>query len=407
MRVLDAALNAVWAMEEGALNNLMAIAEREVDATPEALEAYRAKSLANSERARVRNGVAIVDVIGPTFKRANLFTAMSGATSYDTIRTDLQAALDDPKVKSIMLNIDSPGGEASGTSELAQAIFDARGKKPIVAYVGGTGASAAYWTASAADRIVVDATAILGSIGVQMAFREAAPKAGEKAYRFVSSQSPLKNADPGTDEGAKAVQGTIDAMAQVFVNTVARNRGVATETVLKDFGKGGILVGQDAVSAGMADSVGSFESVLAELSAGRKAKGKGASMADELITAEDVAKAEASAASMAIASERARTAGLRTLASAFNAEDAMLTAAINSGATVEAFAMQIAEAAEAAKVIAAKAEADKAAAALASLSDDEAEAEKVKASNGNEPGEATVESVANQILADAGLLGDK
>jgi ClpP class serine protease len=52
------------------------------------------------------------------------------------------------------VNIDSPGGEVNGANELAQAIYDARGKKPIVAYVGGAGASAAYWVASAADRVV-------------------------------------------------------------------------------------------------------------------------------------------------------------------------------------------------------------------------------------------------------------
>jgi ClpP class serine protease len=170
---LNAALSAVWAMEEQALEVLLAIAAREHDVTPEALEAYAAKSLANSQRGRVRDGVAVLDANGALFRRANIFTAMSGATSYEILRADLQAALDDPAVKAIMLNIDSPGGEVSGTDELAQAIFDARGTKPIVAYVGGTGASAAYWLASAADKVVVSPTAVLGSIGVQVAYPRA------------------------------------------------------------------------------------------------------------------------------------------------------------------------------------------------------------------------------------------
>src|SRR5206468_9882117 len=108
-----------------------------------ALEAYQAKSLATAARARVRDGVAVLDAIGPLFKRANLMTAVSGATSYTILRNDLQAALDDPAVSAIVLNIDSPGGEASGTNELAQAVYEARGTKPIIAYAGGTGPPAA------------------------------------------------------------------------------------------------------------------------------------------------------------------------------------------------------------------------------------------------------------------------
>jgi hypothetical protein len=90
---LDAALRAVWAMEPQALEVLLAIAAREHDVTEEALEAYAAKSLANTQRARVRDGVAIIEANGALFRRANLFTAMSGATSYDILRADLQAAL--------------------------------------------------------------------------------------------------------------------------------------------------------------------------------------------------------------------------------------------------------------------------------------------------------------------------
>lgn len=270
MRALDAALNAVWAMEERALETLLDIAARDnTDVTPQALEAYRAKALDGTQRATVRKGVAILGVTGPLFKRANLFTAISGASSYDVLRTDLQAALDDPKVNAILLDIDSPGGEVNGGNELAQAIYAARGTKPIVAYVGGTGASMAYWIASSASKVVVDPTAILGSIGTQVAFAERAPAAGEKRYRFVSTQSPNKNPDPGTDAFDKSVQSTIDALSAVFIDAVARNRGVTVAAVLSDFGKGGTFVGQMAVDAGLADSVGDFESVLAECSASR------------------------------------------------------------------------------------------------------------------------------------------
>lgn len=416
MRALDAALNAMWAMEEGALATLLDIAARQNEVTPEAIEAYRAKSLAQAEQARVRDGVAIIDVTGATFKRANMFTAMSGATSYDIIRADLQAALDDPKVKAVMFNIDSPGGEASGATELSTAIYQARGKKPIAAYVNGMGASAAYNIASAVDpgRLYVATDAMLGSIGVQMAMREPAPKAGEKTYRFVSSQSPLKNADPGTEEGAKGIQTVVDAMAQVFYEAVARNRGVDTETALKNFGKGGIFVGKDAVQAGLADGLGSFESVLAELSAGRKGDAKSGqptrngrtTMSENTepnasVSAEDIAKMVADATVKAQAAERTRIGALNRIASGHAVDAAVLASAVADGSTVETFALAVAAAA-AAKTAAAGA------AALSAVKADETQAAKVEASTGDATAEKTADQLADEILASASLAyGDK
>lgn len=269
LNILDVALNAAWAMEEAPLRGLLEIAAREHEVTPEALEAYRAKSLEAAERATFRDGVAILDVRGPLFKRANLFTAMSGATSYDMLRRDLQAALDNPDVRGILLNVDSPGGEASGTGELATAILQARGKKRIVAYAGDLAASAGYWLASAADRIIVGEGAALGSIGVRAAYADTTARdaaRGIKTVEFVSSQSPFKRADLKSGDGRARIQSRVDALAQVFVEAVAKNRGVSVAKVLDSFGKGDVLLGKAAIAAGMADDVGTFESVLATLS---------------------------------------------------------------------------------------------------------------------------------------------
>jgi ClpP class serine protease len=411
VKALDAALSAVWAMEEQALENLLNIAAREHDVSYEALEAYSAKRLANAEQAKIRDGVAIINANGPLFKRANMLQAISGATSYEIMMRDLQAAKD-AGAHALLLNIDSPGGEASGMHELAQAIYDARDTMHIVAYVGGSGASAAYWLASAAHEIVVDPTAILGSIGVQVAFAEPAAKAGEKVYKFVSSQSPNKNAPLSTEGGRAQIQQTIDAMAQVFVEAVARNRGVATETVLTDFGQGGIFVGKAAVEAGLADSIGSFEAVLADLAArDRRTKnhtGVKATMADEVtFTAEQ----RNDAVNAAVTAERGRVAGLTRLATAHNAMD-QLNAAIEANTSVADFALALADAAiaapkaeaPAAPAPAAEAPAAPAAAApgaerIAALKTDEEAAAEAAASTGKEPEGDTVEAVAARIAA--------
>ncbi|PWC81260.1 S49 family peptidase [Azospirillum sp. TSH64] len=373
MRAYEAALAAVWAMEEGSLRGLLEIAARENAVTPEALEAYRAQWLERGEQARVRDGVAILDVRGPLFKRANVFQAMSGATSYEVLRRDFAAALDDPEVGAVLLHIDSPGGEALGTAELAQAIYDARGRKPIVAYVGGLGASAAYWIASATDEIVVDATAIVGSIGVRMALRDtraAEERAGVRTMNFASSQSPAKIDDPATDEGAARIQRTIDALADVFIGAVARNRGVDRETVLSKFGQGGTEVGEAAIAAGLADRLGSFEAVFADLAA-RVQKQKPASFGGLVvgatggshaskgntrmetetapvatapaITAETIAKDHPTIAAHFRAegatAERQRIAKIEEIALA--GHDEAKIRAIESGSSPEAFAMEI------------------------------------------------------------------
>ncbi len=267
-RVIDAAIGAAWAMEEGALVTLLGIASREHQITPEALAAYKASPLDGAERAGVRDGVAVLDVTGPLFKRANLMTAYCGASSYDVLMRDFAAALDDGNVRAILVNVDSPGGEAAGCAEFSEAIFAARGKKPIVAYAGDLAASAAYWIASACDSIVIGASGGVGSIGVRCTVPDTSARdarSGVQRFDFVSSQSPYKTSDPKTDDGKARIQSRVDALAQVFVETVARNRDVSVAKVLDGFGKGDVLIGGAAIASGMADAFGTFECVLAGL----------------------------------------------------------------------------------------------------------------------------------------------
>lgn len=267
IRVLSRIKSMPWAIDQAAMNQILEIAERENE-TPQAVAAKLGRPLENTYSVEYRDGVAILPVTGPMFRYANLFTMLSGATSYDLLARDFSAAIADQKVKAVLLNIDSPGGEANGVSEFADMIYAARGTKPIVAYVGGQGASAAYWLASAADEVVVDETSITGSIGTVVSVQdnsEADAKAGKKRYDIVSSQSPDKRLDPSTDDGRAKMQVLVDSLTDVFVDRVARNRGTSRETVLSDYGKGGVFVGQAAVKAGLADRLGSFEAVVAEL----------------------------------------------------------------------------------------------------------------------------------------------
>ncbi len=280
MSVLNAITSATWAIEPESLARIIGIVEEHATLSREewderltAVENQRGRPLSNDRKGVTMRdgGVATIEVVGPIVRRGDLFSQVSGMTSIDTLAKDFGAALDDRAVKAIVLAIDSPGGEVTGVAEFADMIRGARSgptTKPVVAYVGGMAASAGYWLASAAARVVCDSTALLGSIGVVQAVRDPSRDRGG-TIEFVSSQSPHKRPDPTTGTGAAQIQNVVDAMAGVFVAAVARNRDVSEETVLADFGGGGLFVGQAAVAAGLADRVGSYESVLADLAAGR------------------------------------------------------------------------------------------------------------------------------------------
>jgi signal peptide peptidase SppA len=280
MSGLPAPLLAPWAITPQGLELVCAIASRDeffADVRKQALLAREGKPLENSRNVAVRDGIAIIPINGPIFKHASLMSDVSGASSCESIRKDLETALEAGDVKAIVLAVDSPGGEANGPGELSKAIYESRGRKPIVSYVSGTGASAAYWIASAADKIIADPSALLGSIGVRTMITDDSKRdeaAGIKEYQIVSSQSPFKVVDPADSSDRARVKSLVSAMAEVFIADVARNRGVSIAKVMKDFGQGDVLVGEDAVRAGLADETGTLESVIEGLStASYKSKG--------------------------------------------------------------------------------------------------------------------------------------
>lgn len=277
IRAFDVAASRPWLILPDSLQQIMAIADRlgdpKSEAVVEALATRQGRPLDGASSVDKRpNGVAVVSITGPIFRYANLFTEFSGAMSTQLLARDIQTAVDDPLVRAVVLNIDSPGGEAAGISEMAEMIYAARKKKPMWAYIGDTGASAAYWLASAAERVVARDFAVLGSIGVVMSYLDTSERdsrSGVRRMEIVSSNAPSKRPDPKTEAGRAKVQATVDALADVFVAAVAKQRGVDTAKVLKDFGQGGVKVGQQAVDAGMADELGSLEAVIEMAGSGK------------------------------------------------------------------------------------------------------------------------------------------
>ena len=258
MKFWSHAAGEPWAITESALNNILTIASRQNE-NIEVVSAKLGRELDNSYVTEIREGAAVIPVVGPLFRYANIFTAISGASSYEILAKDFTSALENPEVHSIILDIDSPGGEVNGCAEFANMIYKSRGAKPIVAYASGDAASGAYWIASACDHIIASETSMLGSIGVVAVYRGSKD---ENVLEIVSSQSPYKRLDPNSDDGKSRLQSRIDDLATVFIESIAKHRGVDPPTVIKDFGGGDVFIGKNAINAGLADDIGSLEHII-------------------------------------------------------------------------------------------------------------------------------------------------
>lgn len=266
-RVLSFIDKTPWAIKPDALEKIIAIANRSYS-DPQLVAAIKSEQSLLIPESNDNHEIAIIDVIGSIFTRANLFTEVSGAVSLDALERQLDMALYDDSIKAIILRIDSPGGEVTGTHEFANYLDEACEIKPIVAYVHGMACSAAYWIASATSHIYVDKTATLGSIGVVAAWTDdskARTAAGLTDYEVVSSQSPKKRLDPKLDDGRAELQKQIDGLADIFIDDVAEFRDVSREKVLSDFGQGSTFLANEAITLGMADKISSLRDVIAEL----------------------------------------------------------------------------------------------------------------------------------------------
>lgn len=209
------------------------------------------------------DGIAVIHIDGVLSYRSDLMTAYFGEDTYNSIEKAFRKFLDDPGCKGIVLDVNSPGGEVDGCADLSDLIFRSRGKKPygIVARTGGTMCSAAYWISSACEKVYTSTQGTVGSIGVLCTFenRENA------ATVIVSDLSPEKAPNPETPEGRDQITRELNDLALVFVDSVARNRGVSREDVLARFGRGGVFVGEKAHEAGLTDGVVDFEEMVQQM----------------------------------------------------------------------------------------------------------------------------------------------
>lgn len=221
---------------------------------------------ARDEGHYVGNGVAVIPIIGALVQRSDWMTNMSGMMSYGSIERMVNAAMDDPMVSEIMLEFDSPGGEVAGAFDLADRMVALRGHgKTITAIAHEFAASAAYLIASTADEIVLPRTGAVGSIGVVAAhfdYSKAMEKRGVAVtYVYAGDKKVEGNPYQPLSESAKQDwQDEVDGIYRMFVETVAKNRGMTAESVIGT--KAGMFTGAKAVERGLANRVNTFSNEL-------------------------------------------------------------------------------------------------------------------------------------------------
>lgn len=218
--------------------------------------------------APVSGKVAVIPIYGTLVRRTSGLEAESGLASYTGIAAQLDAALASPEVAAILLDIDSPGGESGGVFDLADRIRAASQAKPVWAVANDMAFSAAYALASAATRVFVARTGGVGSIGVIAMHVDQSVKDAKDGVRYTAvfageRKNDLNPHEPISDEAHAVLKAEVDRVYDLFVETVARHRGLDADAVRAT--EAGLFFGSNAVAAGLADAVGGFDDALTQL----------------------------------------------------------------------------------------------------------------------------------------------
>jgi signal peptide peptidase SppA len=299
--------------------------------------------------------IAVLPVYGVILPRAADFDMSEFGTSIEALRKNFRAAMNNPDVKAIVLNFDSPGGSVYHVDEFAAEIFDARGQKKIVAQIDPLCASAAYYLAGQADEIVITPSGEAGSIGVRMMHQDlskALEMKGIKVTNITYGKYKVENNpfEPMSDEGMAFAQQRVNDYGDMFVKALARGREMKVSQVKEDFGEGRVFGAAEAKKRGMVDRVATLDETLSRLGASaesaRVPMGAGAetNVATPTATAENntevqvkeetTVQTSAAAADEARGAERSRVSQIMQLASEHGAT-AKADKWIADGVTVE------------------------------------------------------------------------
>lgn len=274
-RVIQAFTNTVWAIQPEKAEAIIALLEFRASGqryTAEEIEARTQSDAATSRKASAAKGVAVLPMVGVVSQRLSIMDEISGggSVSTDSFARVLRGAVNDPDVGAIVLDVDSPGGSVYGVAELSKQIFEARQSKPIYAVANSLAASAAYWLATSAEKLFVTPSGEVGSVGVLAVHEDRSEADAKEGYKYtVVKAGEFKAEDapytPLTDQARAFLQSRVDDYYGMFIDALARNRGMKRREVDANFGQGRVFGAKDAVSRNMADSIKTLDEVVAML----------------------------------------------------------------------------------------------------------------------------------------------
>lgn len=262
-------ITGAWAIEPTMLRELQSIYATHLRGDKidiAAIEARLGRPLAHEQQdySLEPGGVALLRLSGVMSPKANLFMRVSGGISTQLASQQLESAAADPRVRGIVLALDTPGGNVVGVPELADTIRWAADQKPLVVHTDNQLSSAGYWAGSAANAIYISGPVVtVGSIGV-VVDRDYDPQSRYRTESITAGKyKRLANpAEPLSAEARAVVQADVDYVYTLFVDAVAANRGVTAEQVLEHMADGRVFRGQQALDAGLVDGVSTLDDLL-------------------------------------------------------------------------------------------------------------------------------------------------
>src|SRR5947208_11422882 len=207
------------------------------------------------------------DKVAVITMRGLIISSLPGSVTdsmVDDMRAALQQARDDDRVKAIVLEIDSPGGEVTASDAIYSALVKARAKKPVVVYMESLAASGGYYVSCGGKFLMASETTITGSIGViiqTLNYEQLFNKIGLAAVVFKSGKfkDMLNGARPITPEERELVQSFVMKTYEKFLGIVAKERNLSADTLRNTIADGRILSGKDAYDNKLVDGLGQIE----------------------------------------------------------------------------------------------------------------------------------------------------
>lgn len=278
IHLLDAIYRTPWALHPVTMALVLQVAERwadgvrlsatEIKAAIGDAPAINAARAASAE-ASGGGAVAVIPCYGIlTARQYAVENSSSPLTSSERLGARVSAAAGDPNIGAIVIDFDSPGGDAMGIPEAGERIAEAAKIKPVVGMVNSQAASAAYWLASQCSELVMAPDSMAGSIGVRTAHMDASKlyeSKGVSITHVYAGKYKVEGADTGpmSDEYRNHLQAVVDQLYGSFTKAVAKGRNLPVDTVRGEaFGEGRMLLAKDAVAAGMADRIDTLEATV-------------------------------------------------------------------------------------------------------------------------------------------------